>query len=83
VALLSAIPALLLRILLGNITQGRLVTALWAGLVLYPFAIMYWGGMLNFVLAWTFWLKVAGLVGAILLARAGVPRWGLFTRSAA
>jgi len=83
VGVLSAIPALLLRILLGNITQGRLLTALWAGLVLYPFAIMYWGGMLNFVLAWSFWLKIAGLVGAIFLARVHWPAWSGFSRATA
>jgi hypothetical protein len=68
VGALSIVPAMLLRLLLGNITEGRILTVLWAGLVLYPFAIMYWGGMLNFVLAWTFWLKLAGLATALVLA---------------
>ena len=83
VAALSVIPALLLRLVLGNITQGRILTALWAGLVLYPFAIMYWGGMLNFVLAWTFWLKVAGLMAALLLAHRPWRAWTLRAAPAA
>ena len=67
VGALSLFPAFLLRLLLGNIAQGRILTALWAGLVLYPFAIMYWGGMLNFVLAWTFWAKLVGLIAALVI----------------
>jgi hypothetical protein len=82
VAVLSIIPAMLLRILLGNITQGRILTASWAGLVLYPCAIMYWGGMLNFVLAWTFWLKVAGLAASLLLARRAWRAWTVSPRGA-
>lgn len=77
VGVLSVVPAMLLRVLLGNITQGRVLTALWAGLVLYPFAIMYWGGMLNFVLAWTFWLKLAGLAAALVLAHRPSRAWAL------
>lgn len=83
VGALSLIPAGLLRVLLGNIAQGRILTALWAGLVLYPFAIMYWGGMLNFLLAWTFWAKVAGLVGTIALARWCSPRGNFLAKHAA
>jgi hypothetical protein len=77
VGVLSLIPAMLLRLLLGNITQGRILTALWAGLVLYPFAIMYWGGMLNFVLTWTFWLKLAGLAAALVLTHWRWLSWTL------
>lgn len=67
IAFVAFIPAIVLRVLLVSLSNGRIFTTFWAALVLYPLLIMYWGGMLNFVLAWTFWVKVAGLVAAWII----------------
>lgn len=65
--------------MLGNYTSAFL--ALW---VLYGFYVMYIGGMLNFILPWTYWIKVAAFVIALFAERRLADRglsllpWNLF-----
>ncbi|HZQ74402.1 MAG TPA: DUF6418 domain-containing protein [Burkholderiales bacterium] len=58
----AAMAALVVRELLAALAKGRFFGVLFAGLVLYAFAITSWGGMLNYLLGWTFWAKLAGLL---------------------
>lgn len=62
VALMFSIPtALLLRLVVVSTCEGRILTALMALFVFYGFSLLYLGGMLNFLIAWTFWVKIAVL----------------------
>jgi len=57
-AVLALAPAILLRVFVLSIIRGQPLTMLSSAWLLYPFQIMFWGGMLNFVLTWTFWAKI-------------------------
>jgi hypothetical protein len=76
----SALSAYIIRgTMLGNYPSAFL--ALW---VLYGFYVMYIGGMLNFILPWTYWIKVAAFVIALFAERRLADRglsllpWNLF-----
>jgi hypothetical protein len=75
----ALIAALLLRLTVVSVALGRLATAFMALYVYFGFSLLFIGGMLNFLLAWTFWLKCGLLivvyVGERLLERR-VPRVG-------
>lgn len=62
VVVLAAITGWLLRFWMLAVLRGRFVTAFFAAYVYYAFIVMYVGGMLNFLVVWTFWAKVALLV---------------------
>lgn len=63
----TAPAAYVLRTFLLAVVRGRPLTMLASGMLLYPFQIMFWGGMLNFLLAWTFWAKLALFAAALIL----------------
>jgi hypothetical protein len=62
VVVLATITGWLLRFWMLAVLRGRFVTAFFAAYVYYAFVVMYVGGMLNFLVVWTFWAKVALLV---------------------
>jgi hypothetical protein len=78
------ITAGLTALIIKGVIQGRYASTLLALYVLYGFYVMYIGGMLNFVLTPTYWIKIAALMAAlameISLARIGMPLvpWSLF-----
>lgn len=69
ILLLGFVLAFVLRILLGAICRGHFLTAFWAGYVFFAVCLIYIGGMLNFVIASTFWVKVLGLVISLTIER--------------
>jgi hypothetical protein len=58
----AAVTAWLLRLWMLAVLRGRFLTAFFAAYVYYAFVVMYVGGMLNFLIVWTFWAKVSLLV---------------------
>lgn len=74
VALASVPAAYLLRTFLLAVVRGRPLTMLTSAMLLYPFQIMFWGGMLNFLLAWSFWAKLVLFAAAVILESERVPR---------
>lgn len=68
-AAFSIVTALLLRLVVTATCQGRVFTALLALYVYFGFSLLYIGGMLNFLLAWTFWLKLSALAAACAIER--------------
>jgi hypothetical protein len=62
VVALALVTGLLLRFWMVSLLRGYFLTAFFAAYVYYAFAVMYTGGMLNFLIVWTFWSKVALLV---------------------
>ncbi len=59
-ALAFSIPtALLLRMSVLAVCERRLLTAFMALYVFYGFSLLFIGGMLNFLVPWTFWAKVS------------------------
>lgn len=55
----AAATAWLLRFWMRAVLRGRFLTAFFAAYVYYAFVVMYVGGMLNFLIVWTFWAKVS------------------------
>jgi hypothetical protein len=70
------IAAALLALVIKSTIQGRYASAFLALYVLFGFQVMYIGGMLNFAIAETYWVKVAALALALTL-EAGLAREGL------
>jgi Family of unknown function (DUF6418) len=68
-AAFGLVTALLLRLVVTATCQGRAFTALLALYVYFGFSLLYIGGMLNFLLAWTFWLKLLALAVACAIER--------------
>lgn len=56
--------AWLLRLIVLSVVRGHLLTAVLATYVFFGFSLLYIGGMLNFLLAWTFWMKCFALTVA-------------------
>ena len=78
------LSAALTALIIKGIIQGRYASTFLAMYVLYGFYVMYIGGMLNFVIAGSYWLKIFALAVAIWmewsLARFGLPLvpWTIF-----
>jgi hypothetical protein len=78
------IAASLTALIIKGVIQGRHASAFLSLYVLFGFYVMYIGGMLNFAMAATYWIKIAALAAALLmerrLARVGLPLvpWALF-----
>jgi hypothetical protein len=78
------IAAGLTAVVVKGVIQGRYASTFLSLYVLFGFYVMYIGGMLNFILPATYWIKVTALAAALLLeaklARAGLPLvpWALF-----
>lgn len=58
----GTVTAFLLRFIVVSVTRGYLLTAIFAAYIFYGFSLLYIGGMLNFLLPWTFWVKIGALV---------------------
>jgi hypothetical protein len=56
------VTAWLLRLVLISVARGHLLTAMLATYVFFGFSLLYIGGMLNFLIVWTFWVKCTLLV---------------------
>lgn len=63
------VSAWLLRLMVTATVKGRIGTAICATYVFYGFTLLYIGGMLNFLLAQTYWIKCAALLVVVLLER--------------
>lgn len=61
--------AWLLRIVVRAVCLGRFFTGLTGIFVFYGFTLLYIGGMLNFLIVWTFWVKIAALLLMMLIER--------------
>lgn len=70
VALIFGIATvLLLRLAVVSTALGRIGTAALAIYVFYGFTLLYIGGMLNFLITWTYWVKCATLLVVYLIER--------------
>jgi hypothetical protein len=72
----SGFIAVLLRWLANFILRHRYLGVFACLWVVYAFLLTMTSGMLNYLIAWTFWVKVAGLLGVtvIYLPRLRAPR---------
>lgn len=62
--------AWLLRMVVLSVARGYLLTGVLATYVFYGFSLFYIGGMLNFLLVWTFWVKCVALATTAYLQHA-------------
>jgi hypothetical protein len=70
VALGFSVPtAMLLRMIVLAVCERRILTALMAMYVLFGFSLLFVGGMLNFLAAWTYWVKVTVLFVVYVVER--------------
>jgi hypothetical protein len=76
VALMAVVTGALLREFLRAVYEGRLLSVFAVLYVLFAFFITYVGGMLNNLVAMTFWIKVAFMFVVLALERGsdGRPR---------
>jgi hypothetical protein len=78
------IAASLTALIIKGTIQGRYASAFLSLYVLFGVQVMYIGGMLNFVIVETYWMKIAALAVALMLesslARSGLPLipWAMF-----
>jgi hypothetical protein len=79
--LYGCVTAMLLRINVWAVATQRLLTAIFSLWVFFGFSLLYIGGMLNFIIAWTFWVKIAGLCAALILESTPVRRLLFQSRS--
>jgi hypothetical protein len=73
----GCVAAALTAYVVRGTMRGDYASAFLSLYVLFGFYVMYIGGMLNFVAAGTYWIKIAALAAALLLewslARVGLP----------
>lgn len=67
ILLLGWISAVILGIVLRAIVLGQFLTVFLGIYVLFGFIVMYIGGMLNFAMQWTYYIKVAAFCIGILM----------------
>lgn len=58
----AVVTALLIRKVNVSVCQGQFLTAILSVYVYYGFTLLYVGGMLNFLLVFSFWLKIVALI---------------------
>jgi hypothetical protein len=76
------ITAVISAVMVRSIVTARYLTALLSFYVLYGIYVMYIGGMLNFVVTPTYWVKIAALLVAIIVEeRRPVLPWVLDIRT--
>ncbi|MEI8265173.1 MAG: DUF6418 domain-containing protein [Betaproteobacteria bacterium] len=69
-ALAFSVPtAILLRVCVLAVCERRLLTAFMAMYVFFGFSLLFIGGMLNFLVVWTFWAKIAVLCAVYVVER--------------
>ena len=71
ILLVSSITALLMYALVRAILLNRIITVFTTFYVLFHFLNFHLGGMLNFLVAWTFTVKVAAMLTAMFLEGSG------------
>ena len=59
----ALISAWILRFTIFSLAAGRLLTAIMAVYIYFGTSLLYIGGMLNFVLAASYWIKILVLLG--------------------
>lgn len=69
-ATIGGLVGWLLRLWVAAVWEGRFLTAVTGGYVLYAFFLLILGGMPNFLVAWTFWVKAALFCLSYFLERA-------------
>lgn len=72
----GVVTAGLTAIMIRAVVEEHLATAFMAFYVLFGPYVMYIGGMLNFLLPWTYWAKMIALAVAMILER-GLSRIGV------
>jgi hypothetical protein len=78
------IAASLTALIVKGVIQGRYASSFLSLYVLFGFYVMYIGGMLNFLIVESYWIKIAALAAALMmeasLARVGLPLvpWTMF-----
>ncbi len=78
------IAAALTALIVKGVIQGRYASPLLSLYVLFGFYVMYIGGMLNFLIVESYWIKIAALAAVLMmewrLGRAGLPLvpWAMF-----
>jgi hypothetical protein len=65
----GVVTVLLLRLAVISAALGRIGTAVLAIYVFYGFTLLYIGGMLNFLIAWTYWVKCFTLLVVYIVER--------------
>jgi hypothetical protein len=81
----GCLTAMLTGYIIRGIILGDYISAFLSFYLLYGFYVLYIGGMLNFVLPWTYWAKLAAFVSALLaenmMRRTGrsLLPWQVFT----
>ena len=63
----ATLTVALMRLIMLAVATGRVLTMVFAVYVYYGFSLLYIGGMLNFALAWTFWVKLGALAAFWLI----------------
>ena len=63
----SIVSGLLYRLIVSSVARGAFITSFMAMYVCYGVLSIYLGGMLNFLLAWTYWVKAGALIFAVLI----------------
>jgi hypothetical protein len=71
--LFSTLTAGLLAVVVTSFASGRLLTSLLAMYVFFGFSLLFIGGMLNFLLVWTFWAKCGALALIYMVERRRTP----------
>lgn len=74
--LLGIVTAWLARMLLLAIIRGHFISVFWISYVYFAVCLIYIGGMLNFLVVTTFWIKMFGMVFSVL-AENHLERHGL------
>jgi hypothetical protein len=72
---ISIVNAALYLLVVDGVARGYFLTAIMATYVGYGVSGVYLGGMLNFILAASYWMKFAALVFVFVLDR-GLARFG-------
>jgi hypothetical protein len=65
--IVAIISGLLYRLIVSSVARGAFLTAVMALYLCYGMLGIYLGGMLNFLLVWTYWAKASALLFAILI----------------
>ena len=78
----SLVTATLLRLVVLAVCEGRWLTSFMGLYVFFGFSLLFIGGMLNFFLVWTFWVKLTVLSVVYAVERSLLNKTPLFTPKA-
>jgi hypothetical protein len=68
-SLVAAVTGLLYRLIVSSVARGHFLTAVIALYFCYGLLGIYLGGMLNFLIVWSYWIKLGALIVAFVLDR--------------